>query len=266
VRLADGKDREFSSPVPVRVRPVPREFAISTYFVFAVMSDGTLRYWGTHPSGLKAEFAGKQYFARRPVEDRSAELAIGHHGLALREDGTVLAWGRNGGGQLGDGTREDRHTPRTVCGLDDVVAVASRGKHSLALRRDGTPWSWGESFWGQLGHREDVSNLLPAPVEGLADITAITSGFYSSYAVRADGAVFGWGLNDRGQLGVGDKETQRFPARTKGPPFIAIWAGNANVHALTADKDWYAWGSNLFLEGGTGSRRDLTRPLKQDMK
>jgi alpha-tubulin suppressor-like RCC1 family protein len=39
-----------------------------------------------------------------------------HHSVALRNDGTVLAWGANSLGQLGDGTNTDRGTPASVRG------------------------------------------------------------------------------------------------------------------------------------------------------
>jgi hypothetical protein len=39
------------------------------------------------------------------------------HSLALKSDGTVWAWGRNGYGQLGDGSTSDHWTPVPVIGL-----------------------------------------------------------------------------------------------------------------------------------------------------
>ena len=44
-----------------------------------------------------------------------ATIAAGlYHSLALKQDGTVWAWGDNDYGQLGDGTTEDRSTPVQV--------------------------------------------------------------------------------------------------------------------------------------------------------
>ena len=69
-------------------------------------------------------------------------LAAGsEHALALMQDGTVLAWGENDQGQLGDGTNENSDVPTTVCAarseetepvtgctqhLEDVVAISAR--------------------------------------------------------------------------------------------------------------------------------------------
>src|SRR5665213_1602411 len=73
------------------------------------------------------------------------------HSLALKNDGTVWAWGDNGAGELGDGTTTQRNTPLQVSGLTGVVAVAAGHFHSLAVKSDGTVWAWGDNNSGDLG-------------------------------------------------------------------------------------------------------------------
>src|SRR5207245_9615050 len=60
------------------------------------------------------------------------------HSLAMRSDGTVWAWGRNGFGQLGDGTTTGRNVPVRVSGLRGAAAVAGGGHRRLAVRSVGT--------------------------------------------------------------------------------------------------------------------------------
>src|SRR5262245_3606570 len=51
------------------------------------------------------------------------------HSLALKQDGTVWAWG---GGNLGNGTTNGSATPVQVSDLSGVTAVAAGSSHSLA--------------------------------------------------------------------------------------------------------------------------------------
>jgi alpha-tubulin suppressor-like RCC1 family protein len=56
-----------------------------------------------------------------------------HHNLALRDDGSVWAWGWNAYGQLGDGTTTDRLAPTRVPGASGAPSVAAGGVHTLSL-------------------------------------------------------------------------------------------------------------------------------------
>ncbi|MCS7336965.1 MAG: immunoglobulin domain-containing protein [Verrucomicrobiae bacterium] len=92
--------------------------------------------------------------------------AGGRHSLALRADGTVVAWGWNEYGQA-----------NVAPGLADVVAVAAGAQHSMALRSDGSVVVWG----GITNVPADVSNVV-----------AIAAGYYHCLALKADGSVVVW--------------------------------------------------------------------------
>src|SRR5262249_25256280 len=88
-----------------------------------------------------------------PIPDLANVTAIasaGEHALALPADGTVMSWGTNDFGQLGDGTFNDRFSPVSVLGLSNVAAIACGGEPGVALRStslaligDGTIMAWG---------------------------------------------------------------------------------------------------------------------------
>lgn len=90
--------------------------------------------------------------------------AGGVHSLALKDDGTVWAWGFNDTGQLGDGTTTDRNTPVQVSALSDIAAIAAGYDHSLALKSDGTVWAWGYNYDGQLGDGTTYNRNIPVQV------------------------------------------------------------------------------------------------------
>ncbi len=74
-----------------------------------------------------------------------------NHSLALKEDGTVWAFGLNSSGQLGDGSTLNKVKPVQVKGLTDVKQIVASSGHNLALKNDGTVWSRGFEQFGLTG-------------------------------------------------------------------------------------------------------------------
>ena len=64
------------------------------------------------------------------------------HNLALRNDGTVVAWG----GYYSYSNNNEYYVRMTVPGdLTNAVAIASGDSHALALRSDGMVVVWGDN-------------------------------------------------------------------------------------------------------------------------
>jgi alpha-tubulin suppressor-like RCC1 family protein len=147
----------------------------------------------------------------------SAVIAIAcgdTHSLALKSDGTVVAWGGNNYGQT-----------TVPAGLSAVIAIAGGGYHSLALKSDGTVVAWGQNISGQ--------TTVPA---GLSDVIAIAGGDYHSVALKSDGTVVVWGYNGFGQTNV--------PEDLSG--VIAIAGGGMHSLALKSDGTVVAWGAPFY--------------------
>jgi hypothetical protein len=87
--------------------------------------------------------------------------------IALRNNGTVVAWGSN--------LNDETNVPPN---LTNAIAIAAGGGHSLALRADGTIISWGLSVAG-------ATNVPP----GLSSMVDIASGGYTSLGLMGDGSV-----------------------------------------------------------------------------
>ena len=144
----------------------------------------------------------------------TAIAAGGIHSSALKSDGTVVGWGYDLDGE---------NTPPS--GLSDVTAISDGGYHTLARRSDGTVVSWGMNAFGET-----------QPPGGLSGVTAVAAGTHHSLALRSDGTVVGWGYDAYGQTDV--------PAGLSG--VVAIGAGIFHSLALKSDGTVVAWGSNGY--------------------
>ncbi len=141
------------------------------------------------------------------------------HSLAIKLDGTVVAWGANGGGQS-----------TVPAGLSNVIAIAGGGYglpgHSLALKSDGKVTAWGGNGAGQLD--------VPSGLDSVIDVAA---GMETSLALKSNGTVVAWGgANYVGQTNV--------PPGLNG--VIAISAGGYHCLALKSDGAVVAWGDNSW--------------------
>jgi alpha-tubulin suppressor-like RCC1 family protein len=133
--------------------------------------------------------------------------AGGDHALALLEDGTVWAWGRNDLGQLGNGKSYNfTNIPTKVLIPNDVhiKAVSAGQNHSLALDSNGNVWAWGDNSFGQLGNLSvkctDNFCTTPVKVKKLFNIDEISAGSFHNLALDHDNTLYGWGNNQYGQL------------------------------------------------------------------
>ena len=100
-----------------------------------------------------------------PVLAATPMVSVGDsHALALRSDGTVLAWGSDTYGQLGLGRPLLSTVPVKVAGLSGIKAIAGGQDHCLAVRQDGTVWAWGANDKGQLGDGTTLSRSRPTLV------------------------------------------------------------------------------------------------------
>lgn len=105
--------------------------------------DGTLWCWGFNYDDELGD--GTTSPPRLDAVEVSAlgadvvDVSAGYeHTCARKGDGTLWCWGRNGFGQLGDGSIVDRPAPVQVAALGfDVVEVTAGGGHTCARSRDG---------------------------------------------------------------------------------------------------------------------------------
>ena len=243
-----------------------------------VKADGSVVAWGQSPgrpitAPVVLDLPGKVL----KVAVGGANLG-GFTAYAVLEDGTVVAWGSNDEGQLGNGPSganvplgtypKPSATPVKVTGLTNIVDVAAGNKHAVALRKDGTVWAWGTRENGALGGGDAKSSgslrvlsaQAPVQVPDLEGITQIAVGGTHNLALTRDGHIKAWGTGHSGELGVGTRDVGWKPATVIGlDNVVSIAAGNTAGHgvsgAVRQDGTVWMWGAADSAMMGNGGER-----------
>ncbi len=238
----------------------------------------------SHPSCIPTFYCSATPVVVAGLTD-AVEIAEGdYHACARRASGSVVCWGGNADGQLGDGStthtlthRGDEdcsYMPVQVEGLSDAVEIAAGGAHTCARRASGSVVCWGDATFGELGDGvlthamcgsgdpiySDCS-FTPVAVTGLADAVEITAGQGHTCARRASGSVVCWGSNRAGQLGDGGGSTgmpacplgacSRTPVVVTGiADAVQLAAGGAHTCARRAAGEVVCWGDDVSGELG----------------
>ena len=192
----------------------------------AICNNGTVNAYGQNLWGQLGNGTYNSSGVPVPVTGLTGIIAVdacgfpdvyygGLHSLALKNDGTVWAWGSNINGQLGNGTNTNSNVPVQVSGLSGITAIAGghNGSFSLALKNNGTVWAWGDNSTGQLGNGTTTNSNVPVQVNGLTGVVGIAGGGWHALAVKSDGTVWAWGNNIYGQLGNGTTYDSYIPVQ-----------------------------------------------------
>jgi alpha-tubulin suppressor-like RCC1 family protein len=185
------------------------------------------------------------------------------HTLAIKNDGTLWAWGENGYGQLGDGTTASRSSPSQVGTGTTWASVAAGYAYTLATKNDGTLWAWGSNIWGQLGDGTRNDRWSPSQVGTGTTWSSVAAGYDHALAIKSDGTLWAWGDNYYGQLGDGTTTHKTRPSQVgTDTTWSSVAAGGDHTLALRSDSTLWAWGRNYYGQLGDGTTTDKTSPTQ----
>jgi len=176
--------------VPSEAQSGVTAIAAGNYFTVAVKTNSTVVAWGDNlygqVTGTAAQGTGApRCTAAAPVTlggvvlSNVTTIAAGNmHTLALKSDGSVVAWGWN----------IDGETDVPVAAQSGVVTIAGGPGHSVALKSDGSVAAWGSNHSGET----DVPAGAQSGVMAIAAGGPYVGGGYTM-ALKSDGSVLAWG-------------------------------------------------------------------------
>ena len=230
----------------------------------AIKDDGTVRCWGEGSYGRLG--IGNSNDKSSPVATNtlgSGRTAIditagGEHTCAVLDDGSIVCWGRNNNGQLGDNTTSQRTSPTQTVPLPrPAVAVEAGFDFTCALMDNGSVMCWGSGSSGRLGNGGG-GVLVPTftnPIPGGRKAVAIDISHYHACAVLEDGYVACWGPGNNNRLGTGSTSAQSSPTlinyfnETNRAVDVAL--GRYTGCGLLDDGTVTCWGSGYLGNGGS---------------
>ncbi len=264
------------TPVSGNVLPGAGAKQISSgdFHTCVVISDGTVQCWGYNGSGELGNGTTNSTSTPTTVvgvggagvlSGVTAVAAGPGHTCALLANGTVVCWGDNSSGELGDGftgVGNSSSTPVAVSNLTGVKAIAVGYEASCALLANGSVECWGYNVSGQLGNGNSNNSDVPvagSEWSGLLPLKAIATGGYYTCGLTSGGVVYCLGYNAYGQLGDYSMSSSLMPEivnlmgggyqegqGTSPITATSISVSSSTTCAVIADGSAQCWGYNDY--------------------
>jgi len=279
-RLGDGTISQRNTPVQVQPGATWASVSAGASHTVAIREDGTLWAWGNNANGRLGDGTTNQQTipirvgtAAQQADPawRWASVSAGaFHTVAIREDGTLWAWGLNTNGRLGDGTVIQHLSPVQIQPGTIWSSVSAGGSHTVAIRGDGTLWAWGNNASGQLGDGtggwSGDQRTSPVQVQPGTTWLSVSAGSNHSVAIQSDRTLWAWGINTNGRLGDGTTTLRTSPVQIQpGTTWSSVSAGEAHTVAVMEDGTPWAWGLNTNGRLGDGTVIQRLSPVQVEM-
>jgi alpha-tubulin suppressor-like RCC1 family protein len=285
-QLGEGSMSSLAEPVPVTGLGDGVRVATGATYSCALDAEGSVLCWGDDHYGQLG--AGTGVFEPRPVAvggvaPTHLTAAGGAHGCAATmanpsTSETLVCWGGDQAGQLGDNGDVDRARAAKIEVPLDPSAIAAGALHTCAIDPATGLWCWGRGSSGQLGlgPARMIDTPLPTAVTlpgGYARPTAAAAGdahtcvIAPASAGATGGDVLCFGDNARGELGDGTTAGRSVAAPVvafDGPSgaerALRLAAGGAHTCAIADSGGLWCWGSGDRGEIGVGGTSDQPTP------
>ena len=246
-----------------------KQLSVGSDNSIAIKNDGTLWTWGGGAYGQlgNGTSSGSSIV---PIQistlDTWKSVSAGSTtSFAIRNDGTLWAWGYNSGGMYGNGTTTQSNVPLQIGTGTDWKEISANSFVVLAIKTDGTLWGWGyDAGWGVTGSGTNTAHPTATQLGTSTNWKQISAGIYCCAAVQNDGTLWAWGNNANGQFGNGTNALSYVPLQIGiGSTWKQVSAARSAIMAIKTNGSLWVAGSNQGGEFGngtnTGSANTFTR-------
>tara|TARA_B100000965_G_scaffold253061_1_gene212947 strand:- start:4269 stop:6083 length:1815 start_codon:yes stop_codon:yes gene_type:complete len=183
---------------------------------FAIKTNGTLWSWGRNFLGILGQNQGTPSPGSPGSKSSPTQVGTDTTWLqmlhadttataAIKNNGTLWAWGYANPGMLGQNNVIDRSSPTQVGTDTNWSRSFMLNNCCVASKTNGTLWAWGNNGSGRLGQNNLTNYSSPTQIG--TDTTWTHGSLEGSwngggFCKKTDGTLWCWGLNSSGQLGL----------------------------------------------------------------
>ena len=191
-QLGDGTSTQRTSPVQIGSVTTWKMAVGGQNHSLALRTNGTLWSWGANNDGVTGLGNTNPSPTSSPTQIGTATdwafVAAGNtFSFAIKTNGTLWAWGRNGSGQLGRGnTTTPQTTPVQIGSLTNwkLVSASGVGAHAHGVTEDGKLYSWGDNGGNGLGDGTSTQRTSPVQIGTATDWGLASAGLDFGTALR----------------------------------------------------------------------------------
>jgi alpha-tubulin suppressor-like RCC1 family protein len=178
-----------------------KDISCGTMHSVVLKTDGTVWTWGGNEKGqLGLGIKDKSIYAPTQVTMLTEIVAIStseNYTLALKNDGTVWAWGSLDYRTIGIEVKPESFAPMQIPELDHIVKIEVAPYHAIALKDDGTLWAWGLYLGNELrpSNAKFLKRMVPVQVDFDSKAIALTSGYHRTVILDSAGTIWSLGTD-----------------------------------------------------------------------
>jgi len=247
----------------------------------AITARGGVICWGANEYGQLGDGSLSNSFTPQFVNTGAlttgsvATISAGeHHTCVVKTNSSLVCWGANNFGQLGDGSVIGRLRPTSIGGGSLagqlVASVTAGGFHTCAVLNGGSLSCWGANEDGQLGNGTMETTTRPTQIANGAltnkQIISVNAGRYHTCAITLSYSLVCWGSNNFVQLGNAGIDDPSIPTVIRtgvlaGRQITEVGGGEWHSCARNSEGGIACWGANFDGNNGDGTTIDHEVPV-----
>lgn len=228
-----GNNETANSTVPVKVSApagvVFASLASGSNANCAVTSTGSVYCWGFNDSGqlgngstVTSRIAVRVNLPANVTATSVVGAVNGFHFCVTTTAGSLYCWGRNIGGQFGNGAKDFENSTPVLSPVPATLRIASLGVGTTSVcfvTTDRKIYCMGAGGRGELGAGNNTESLVPTLVSTPAgsSFDVVRGGFQTTCALSLTGDLYCWGAGTSGQIGNGASLDSSTPIRVALP-------------------------------------------------